>query len=145
MGAYYRALGDAAKSKSAPVAWCSSVGPAELLRALGFVVHFPENHSAMIGAARKADRYLPVAHAQGYSQDICSYLTSDIGAYLAGESPLQAFGLERRPARGRARVQYQPVPRRARLVRVVRTPVERAGRRHQLAALGGRPGRGRGR
>jgi benzoyl-CoA reductase/2-hydroxyglutaryl-CoA dehydratase subunit BcrC/BadD/HgdB len=34
-----------------------------------------------------------VAHAQGYSQDICSYLTSDIGAYLAGESPLSAFGL----------------------------------------------------
>lgn len=94
MGAYYQALGDAVKNKSAPVAWCSSVGPAELLRALGFVVHFPENHAAMIGAGRKADRYLPVAHAQGYSQDICSYLTSDIGAYLAGESPLQAFGLE---------------------------------------------------
>ncbi|MFI5246804.1 MAG: 2-hydroxyacyl-CoA dehydratase, partial [Gemmatimonadales bacterium] len=94
MGAYYRSLGDAVKKKSAPVAWCSSVGPAELLRALGFVVHFPENHAAMIGAGRKADRYLPVAHAQGYSQDICSYLTSDIGAYLAGESPLQAFGLD---------------------------------------------------
>jgi benzoyl-CoA reductase/2-hydroxyglutaryl-CoA dehydratase subunit BcrC/BadD/HgdB len=93
MGAYYRALGDAAEKKSAPVAWCSSVGPAELLRALGFAVHFPENHAAMLGAGRTANRYLPVAHAQGYSQDICSYLTSDIGAYLSGESPLSAFGL----------------------------------------------------
>lgn len=93
MAAYYRTLGDAAENKSAPVAWCSSVGPAELLRALGFAVHFPENHAAMLGAGRTANRYLPVAHAQGYSQDICSYLTSDIGAYLAGESPLSAFGL----------------------------------------------------
>ena len=94
MGAYYRALGDAAEKKSAPVAWCTSVGPAELLRALGFAVHFPENHAAMLGAGRTANRYLPVAHAQGYSQDICSYLTSDIGAYLSGESPLSAFGLK---------------------------------------------------
>ena len=93
MGAYYRGLGDAVAAKSAPVAWCTSVGPAELLRALGFVVHFPENHAAMLGAGRTANRFLPVAHAQGYSQDICSYLTSDVGAYLAGESPLSAFGL----------------------------------------------------
>jgi hypothetical protein len=31
-------------------AWCTSVGPAELLRALGFNVYFPENHGAMLGA-----------------------------------------------------------------------------------------------
>src|SRR5450756_2681030 len=98
MGEYYRSLADAALRKTAPVAWCTSVGPAELLRALGFAVHYPENHAAMIGAARTANRYLPLAHAQGYSQDICSYLTSDIGAYLAGESPLEAYGLERAPA-----------------------------------------------
>ncbi|MCX5768077.1 MAG: 2-hydroxyacyl-CoA dehydratase family protein [Gemmatimonadetes bacterium] len=93
MSAYYKKLGDAVTHKSAPVAWCTSVGPAELLRALGFAVHFPENHAAMLGAGRTANKYLPVAHAQGYSQDICSYLTSDVGAYLAGESPLAAFGL----------------------------------------------------
>ncbi len=92
MGAYYGALADATLRKTAPVAWCTSVGPAELLRALGFAVHFPENHAAMLGASRTANRYLPLAHAQGYSQDICSYLTSDIGAYLAGESPLKAYG-----------------------------------------------------
>ena len=97
MGAYYRALGDAAERKTAPVAWCTSVGPAELLRALGFAVFFPENHAAMLGAARTAQRYMPLAHAQGYSQDICSYLTSDIGAYLAGETPLSAFGLSGTP------------------------------------------------
>lgn len=98
MGEYYRSLADAAHNKTRPVAWCTSVGPAELLRALGFAVHFPENHAAMMGAARTANRYLPLAHAKGYSQDICSYLTSDIGAYIAGESPLKSYGMERPPA-----------------------------------------------
>lgn len=93
MGVYFRGLGDAAERKTAPVAWCTSVGPVELLRALGFAVFFPENHAAMLGAARTAQRYMPVVHSQGYSPDICSYLTSDIGAYLAGETPLQAYGL----------------------------------------------------
>jgi benzoyl-CoA reductase/2-hydroxyglutaryl-CoA dehydratase subunit BcrC/BadD/HgdB len=97
MAGYYRALGGAAERKAQPVAWCTSVGPAELLRALGFAVFFPENHAAMLGAARSANRYMPLAHAQGYSQDICSYLTSDIGAYLAGETPLAAFGLHSTP------------------------------------------------
>ena len=56
MSAYYRGLGEAVEKKTAPVAWCTSVGPAELLRALGFVVHFPENHAAMLGAGRTARR-----------------------------------------------------------------------------------------
>jgi len=97
MDRYYRDLGAAAERGTAPVAWCTSVGPAELLRALGFRVFFPENHAAMLGAARTANRYMPLAHAHGYSQDICSYLTSDVGAYLAGESPLSAYGLQGTP------------------------------------------------
>lgn len=97
MDTYFRELGAAAERHTAPVAWCTSVGPAELLRAMGFQVFFPENHAAMMGAARSANRYMPLAHAHGYSQEICSYLTSDIGAYLAGESPLQAYGLSGTP------------------------------------------------
>lgn len=93
MGSYFRSLGDAVERKTAPVAWCTSVGPVELLRAMGFAVFFPENHAAMLGAARTAQRYMPIVHSQGYSPDICSYLTSDIGAYLSGETPLQAYGL----------------------------------------------------
>jgi benzoyl-CoA reductase/2-hydroxyglutaryl-CoA dehydratase subunit BcrC/BadD/HgdB len=93
MTAYFRALGDAAEKKTAPVAWCTSVGPAELLRALGFQVFFPENHAAMLGASRRANQVMPQAHALGYSQDICSYLTSDIGAFRAGETALAGYGL----------------------------------------------------
>jgi bcr-type benzoyl-CoA reductase subunit B len=70
------------------IAWCTSVGPAELLCAFGFEVHYPENHGAMLGSTRSAMDYIPVANAIGYSPDICSYLTSDVGSYLKGETPL---------------------------------------------------------
>ncbi len=70
------------------IAWCTSVGPAELLKAFDFEVHYPENHSSMLGATRLAMDYIPVANAIGYSPDICSYLTSDVGAYLKEETPL---------------------------------------------------------
>ena len=70
------------------IAWCTSTGPAELLHAFGFEVHYPENHAAMLGSKRLAMDLIPRANAIGYSPDICSYLTSDVGAYLKGETPL---------------------------------------------------------
>lgn len=83
---------------AAPLAWCTSAGPAEILRALGFEVYFPENHGALLGATRTAQRYIPRAHQAGYAGEICSYLTSDIGAHLMGETPLsQAYGLKSVP------------------------------------------------
>jgi benzoyl-CoA reductase/2-hydroxyglutaryl-CoA dehydratase subunit BcrC/BadD/HgdB len=88
MSDYFYDLDRAAKDPGRRVAWCTSVGPAEVLRAMGFAVHFPENHGAMLGATRAANDYIPLANAAGYSPDICSYLTSDVGAYLKGETPL---------------------------------------------------------
>jgi benzoyl-CoA reductase/2-hydroxyglutaryl-CoA dehydratase subunit BcrC/BadD/HgdB len=88
MELHFRELDEAAKTKSHKIAWCTSVGPAELLRAAGFKVYFPENHGAMLGSTRMATDLIPIANAMGYSPDICSYLTSDIGSYLKGESPL---------------------------------------------------------
>ena len=88
MGEYFYELDEAAKSPEKKVAWCTSVGPAELLRAMGFYVHFPENHGAMLGSSRMASDLIPYANAIGYSPEICSYLTSDIGAYLQGVTPL---------------------------------------------------------
>lgn len=70
------------------VAWCTSTGPAELLHAFGFEVHYPENHGAILGTTRLATDYIPLANAIGYSPEICSYLTSDVGCYLKGETPL---------------------------------------------------------
>jgi benzoyl-CoA reductase/2-hydroxyglutaryl-CoA dehydratase subunit BcrC/BadD/HgdB len=55
---------------------------------MGFAVHFPENHGALLGATRMSTDLIPEANAIGYSPDICSYLTADIGAYLKGVTPL---------------------------------------------------------
>jgi len=88
MGEYFHELDEAAKSPEKKVAWCTSVGPVELLRAMGFFVHLPENHGAMLGSSRMASELIPYANAIGYSPEICSYLTSDIGAYLQGITPL---------------------------------------------------------
>jgi benzoyl-CoA reductase/2-hydroxyglutaryl-CoA dehydratase subunit BcrC/BadD/HgdB len=85
---HFYELDQAAKEGQPKVAWCTSVGPAELLRAMGFVVYFPENHGAMLGATRMATETIPAANAIGYSPEICSYLTSDIGAFLQGRTPL---------------------------------------------------------
>ncbi len=92
MGQYFTDL-CGAKDAGRKVAWCTSVGPAELLRALGFLVYFPENHGAMLGATRMATDLIPAANARGFSPDICSYLTSDIGSHLKGQSPLHKMNL----------------------------------------------------
>jgi benzoyl-CoA reductase/2-hydroxyglutaryl-CoA dehydratase subunit BcrC/BadD/HgdB len=98
MGAYFGELDEASKTGSAKVAWCTSVGPAELLRSFGFMVYFPENHGALLGSSRMAADLIPAATAAGYSPDICSYLTSDIGSYLKKNTPLtRAFGMESVP------------------------------------------------
>jgi benzoyl-CoA reductase/2-hydroxyglutaryl-CoA dehydratase subunit BcrC/BadD/HgdB len=88
MADYYYELDSAVKSKDNKVAWCTSVGPAEILRSLGFYVYFPENHGAMLGSSRMATDLIPYANAIGYSPEVCSYLTSDIGAYLKKVTPL---------------------------------------------------------
>jgi benzoyl-CoA reductase/2-hydroxyglutaryl-CoA dehydratase subunit BcrC/BadD/HgdB len=88
MAHHFYELDEAAKTRKRKVAWCTSVGPAEILRAMGFLVYYPENHGATLGATRTAMNYIPYANRIGYSPEICSYTTSDIGAYLKGETPL---------------------------------------------------------
>jgi benzoyl-CoA reductase/2-hydroxyglutaryl-CoA dehydratase subunit BcrC/BadD/HgdB len=103
MAAHFQEL-DAAATSDDPdrpkIAWCTSVGPAELLRSFGFLVYFPENHGAVLGSSRVAADLIPAANAQGYSPDICSYLTSDVGSYLKKQTPLtKAFGMKGVPIR----------------------------------------------
>jgi benzoyl-CoA reductase/2-hydroxyglutaryl-CoA dehydratase subunit BcrC/BadD/HgdB len=98
MADYYLGLDHAAKTGDKKVAWCTSVGPAELLRGMGFLVYFPETHSAMLGATRTATDLIPYANSLGYSPEICSYLTADVGAYVQEFTPLtKAYGIERIP------------------------------------------------
>lgn len=86
------------KNTTKKVAWCTSVGPAELLRSFGFEVYFPENHGALIGATRNSTELIPEAGKLGFSNHICSYTTSDIGSFLAGKTPLYThYGLTEIP------------------------------------------------
>lgn len=85
---YYYELNEAATTGNRKIAWCTSVGPTELLRAMGFLVYFPETHGAMLGSTRTATDMIPAANALGYSPEICSYLTADVGAYLNKFTPL---------------------------------------------------------
>jgi benzoyl-CoA reductase/2-hydroxyglutaryl-CoA dehydratase subunit BcrC/BadD/HgdB len=98
MADHFLELAEAAKTGRRKIAWCTSVGPAELLRAMGFLVYFPENHAALLGATRMATDLIPAANAIGYSPDICSYLTADIGSFLRNQTPLtKAYGMETVP------------------------------------------------
>ena len=54
MADYYLGLDHASRTGDNKVAWCTSVGPAEILRGMGFLVYFPETHSAMLGSSRTA-------------------------------------------------------------------------------------------
>lgn len=88
---YFVGLG----TENKKIAWCTSVGPAELLRSFGFEVYFPENHGALLGTTRTSGDFIPVASKLGYSSDICSYLTSDVGSYLSNNTPMtKHYGLK---------------------------------------------------
>jgi len=92
-------LDAAAKDPGRRVAWCTSVGPCELLTALGFDVYFPENHGALIGARKVSHEFSPRAVGLGYGAESCSYMNCDIGSALANRSPLQdAYGIDGPPA-----------------------------------------------
>jgi benzoyl-CoA reductase/2-hydroxyglutaryl-CoA dehydratase subunit BcrC/BadD/HgdB len=98
MADHFYEMDEAAKTGSKKIAWCTSVGPAELLRGMGFLVYYPENHGAMLGSTRMSTDLIPYANALGYSPDICSYLTCDVGSYLQKKTPLtMAYNIESVP------------------------------------------------
>jgi benzoyl-CoA reductase/2-hydroxyglutaryl-CoA dehydratase subunit BcrC/BadD/HgdB len=95
---YYRDLAEADRDPRRHVAWCSGLGPVELVRAMGYTPYFPENHAALIGASGQHGRYISRALADGFSPFASSEMASDVGAMLAGESPLATIhGLESIP------------------------------------------------
>lgn len=70
------------------VAWVTSGGPVELLKALGFYLLYPENHGAICGTARVAVDLASRAEDAGYSRDVCSYARTDLGTLFSGRSPV---------------------------------------------------------
>lgn len=85
---HYLDLQAAADDPKRHVAWCSGLGPVEVLRALDLTLYFPENHAALIGASRQAERFLRRSLSEGFSPLASTAMTADIGAFLSDESPL---------------------------------------------------------
>ncbi|MBW1880548.1 MAG: hypothetical protein JRJ84_19505, partial [Deltaproteobacteria bacterium] len=65
-----------------PVAWVTSGAPIEFLVALGYHLHYPENHGAVCGIRRVAEELCGTAEDAGWSPDICSYARTDFGMVL---------------------------------------------------------------
>jgi 2-dehydropantoate 2-reductase len=86
--AYYLDLDAASRASDRIVAACSSLAPVEIVRAMGLVPYFPENHAALISARGQAAACIARASAEGFSQFASSAMRTDIGASLLGISPL---------------------------------------------------------
>lgn len=81
------------------VVWSSSMGPVELLRAFGFEVYFPEHHAVLISVDKMDNITIPIALSYQFFTGVCSYMISDIGAYIKGLSPLKIrYGIETIPS-----------------------------------------------
>ena len=70
------------------VAWITSGGPVEPLIAMDVIPVYPENHGAMIGAAKMGVDLCEKAEAMGYSRDLCSYARADISCATVDGGPI---------------------------------------------------------
>ncbi|RLC31133.1 MAG: 2-hydroxyglutaryl-CoA dehydratase [Deltaproteobacteria bacterium] len=70
------------------VAWITSGGPVEPLIAMDVIPVYPENHGAMIGAAKMGPDLCEKAEIMGYSSDLCSYARTDIACSPIDGGPI---------------------------------------------------------
>lgn len=70
------------------VAWITSGGPVEPLIAMDVIPVYPENHGAMIGAAKMGTDLCEKAEDMGYPRDLCSYARADISCATIDGGPI---------------------------------------------------------
>ena len=74
-----------------PLAWCMVGVPPELLKAFDLLWEWPENFGTLCASRLVAPRFIETAEGDGYSRELCSYVTNTMGyckLYLeAGEAP----------------------------------------------------------
>ncbi len=73
------------------IAWITSGGPVEFLYAMDIIPIYPENHGAMCGITRKTPGLKDTAEELGYSRDLCSYATGDIGDAVSKKGPIMGL------------------------------------------------------
>ncbi len=77
-----------AREAGKKVAWITSGGPVEPLIAMDVIPVYPENHGAMIGAAKMGVDLCEKAEAMGYAPDLCSYARADIACAPTSGGPI---------------------------------------------------------
>ncbi|WP_300461511.1 2-hydroxyacyl-CoA dehydratase [Desulfobacula sp.] len=77
-----------ASQNNKQVAWITSGGPVEPLLAMDIIPVYPENHGAMIGAAKMGENLCEKAENMGYSSDLCAYARADIACSVFKGGPL---------------------------------------------------------
>ncbi len=87
MTAYYIDAKTAAENNK-KVAWITSGGPVEPLIAMDVIPVYPENHGAMIGAAKMGIDLCERSEQMGYARDLCSYARADIACATVDGGPI---------------------------------------------------------
>ena len=77
-----------AEQSNKKIAWITSGGPVEPLIAMDVIPVYPENHGAMIGAAKMGSDLCEKAESMGYSRDLCSYARADIACAPINGGPI---------------------------------------------------------
>ena len=77
-----------AEQSGKKIAWITSGGPVEPLIAMDIIPVYPENHGAMIGAAKMGAELCGRAEEMGYSRDLCSYAQADIACAPINGGPI---------------------------------------------------------
>jgi len=84
------------RREGAPLAWCMAGVSSELLYAFDLPWEWPENFGTLCAAKQVATRFCEQAEADGFSQDLCSYLRNNVGyvsrAVELGATPPEAPG-----------------------------------------------------
>ena len=62
-----------------PLAWCMVGVPPELLKAFDLLFEWPENFGTMCASRLVAPHFIEAAESDGYSQELCSYVTNTMG------------------------------------------------------------------
>ena len=79
------------RENNEPLAWCMVGVPPELLKTFDVLWEWPENFGTMCAARMVAPRFIEVAESEGFSPELCSYVTNTLGyckLYIEqGEAP----------------------------------------------------------
>ncbi len=79
-----------ASAAGEPVAYCFYGGMYdEILRTMDIKFAWPENWGAVCGAKRDSERFISTAEAEGYSHNLCTYLTNVMGYDIMRAKPGQ--------------------------------------------------------